>query len=441
MSGLRRITLAEGFEPFPAPLAAAEAEALAASRLVGVVRTAGGEAVLSPTRQVGAVRAGDVQVEVWPKQRVRLAHLIFLLGYTADPGFRPESVSAEGYDDLWPALAESLARLAERALLGGILNGYRVREEASAVVRGRIRVTDQLRRHPGLPFPLEISYDDFLTDIAENRILRTALRRLRAVPRVNPGVASRLAHLDNRLDGVAVLRHGDPLPPWRPTRRNARYVPALRLAELVLRYSSARAGAGGIQVAAFVVPMWKVFEDFVTVALREAIAARGGRAVSQKRWEFDAERRDGISQVPMAIDLLEYSGREPVMVYDAKYKAASADGRYPNADLYQMLAYCTAVGLEEAVLVYAAGGSPVRRRVQNSAVAITEWPLDLSCAPAEILAQIERIVAGTRRPVAVRVPRHLASVGPGSPALARATSTPTPHWNDRKDPDARAAAV
>lgn len=430
MSTARRVALTEGFEPFPMPLTAAEADALSLSRLVGVVHTAGDVGVLSPTRQVGSVRVGDLQVEVWPKQRVKLAHLIFLLGYAAEPGFRPETVTAEGYDDLWPALAESLARLSEQALLGGILNGYRVRQESSTVVRGRIRVADQLRRHPGLPFPLEISYDDFLTDIPENRILRTALRRMRAVPRVEPKTAARLAHLDNRLDGVAVLRPGDPLPYWRPNRRSARYLPALRLAELVLRHSSARAGVGGVQVAAFVVSMWKVFEDFVTVALREAITAHGGRGIPQKPWHFDTERSDGRARIPMRIDLLEYDGQTPVMVYDAKYKVSSADGSYPNADLYQMLAYCTAVGLEEATLVYAAGGTAVRRRVQNSAVAVTEWPLDLSRPPAEILAQIDSIVAGSRRrSPSARTARHVAS-----------TTEPIP-LSHRKESDARAAAV
>ncbi len=79
----------------------------------------------------------------------------------------------------------------------------------------------------------------------------------------------------------------------------------------VLRNTRRQAGDDGVEIAAFVVSMWKVFEDFVTVALREAIAARGRRAVPQKRWHFDEVRRDGVSRVPMAIDLLEYDGAAP----------------------------------------------------------------------------------------------------------------------------------
>lgn len=399
MNDVRRLTLTESFEPFAARLSDAQSRALHGSRLVNVVPAGADSAVLQPSGRVGAVRVSDLQVEVWPKEKVKLAHLIFMLGYAADPGFRPEAVDAEAYDELWPSLAESLARLCERALLGGVLQGYRAVEESSIVVRGRIRVADQLRRHPGQISPTEIAYDEYTTDVAENRILRTALRRMRAVPRLRSDVAARLSHLDNRLDGVAVLRRGAPLPTWRPTRLNARYVPALRLAELVLRNTAAQAGEDGVEIAAFVVSMWKVFEDFVTVALREAIAARGRRAVPQKRWHFDQVRHDGISRVPMAIDLLEYDGAAPVMVYDAKYKAAAGDGRYPNADFYQMLAYCTTVGLDRAVLVYAQGGDVVDRRVANSPVTIREWPLDLSLSPADMLESIQRAVDAASHPI------------------------------------------
>jgi len=41
--------------------------------------------------------------------------------------------------------------------------------------------------------------------------------------------------------------------------------------------------------------------------------------------------------------------RRPGAVVDAKYKAERASG-FPNADLYQMLAYCTALGLRDGHL-------------------------------------------------------------------------------------------
>lgn len=392
MNELRRIRLAETATfGAKANLTRAEATALSATGFLDVRPEFDGGWSVRPTGLVGAVRAGTVQVEIWPKDKVKLSHLIFMLGYAADPGFRPETVIAERYDELWPALAESLARLAERALGYGVLQGYRTIDEASMVVRGRIRVGDQLRARPGRPVPLEVSYDEYLIDIPENQILRTALRRMRSVPRLDPMVRARLSHLDNRLSGVAVIAPNRRRPGWRPSRLNERYHPALRLAEVILDNSSAQTGAHGVEIAAFAVSMWKVFEDFVTVALQEAFARRGALLTAQYRAHLDLERSDGRSRVPMAVDLVHLDRGVPRTVLDAKYKAADASGRYPNADQYQMLAYCTALSVSEALLVYAQGGRAMTRRVIHSGVEITEVPLDLSATPRDLLGAVDRI--------------------------------------------------
>ncbi len=52
-----------------------------------------------------------------------------------------------------------------------------------------------------------------------------------------------------------------------------------------------------------------------------------------------------------------------------KYKLESDSGGYPNADHYQMLAYCTALQVPVAWLVYASGSRrAVTRHVRHSPV-------------------------------------------------------------------------
>lgn len=392
MGDLHRIRIAETAKfGTKVELTRAEATAIGATGFLDVRPELDGGWSVRPLGLVGAVRAGSIQIEIWPKEKVKLSHLIFMLGYAADPGFRPEFVIAQEYDELWPALAESLARLAERALAHGVLQGYRSVEDSATVVRGRIRVVDQLRARPGRAVPLEVAYDDYLVDIPENQVLRTALRRMKSVPRLEPSLRARLGHLDNRLDGVAVAQTNSAIPVWRPTRLNERYQSALRLAEVIVRNSSAQMGDGGIEVAAFTVSMWKVFEDFVTTAMGEAFARRNARLGVQYRAHLDSERHDGHPRVPMAVDLVHLHRGVPRTVIDAKYKAADASGRYPNADRYQMLAYCTALGVTEAVLIYAQGNRAVRRQVANSTVSITEVPLDLRLLPRELLEAVDRV--------------------------------------------------
>ncbi|HEX6500126.1 MAG TPA: restriction endonuclease [Micromonosporaceae bacterium] len=338
-----------------------------------------------PAGKVGAVRVADLDVQVHPK--VGIARLLFLLGYALDPGFRADDISARPEPDLWPALAEALIRQAERALAPGVLQGYVTVDEALPLVRGRIRFGDQAARRPGSLLPVEIRYDEYATDIAENRILRTALRGMMAVPRLSAAVRGRLAHLDARLDGVHVLPQGAQIPTWHPSRLNARYTPALRLAELILRHQSTEPGTDGVTMASFVVNMAKVFEDFVTTSLREALAPYPGYTHSQYQTHLDVNRT-----IPIRPDVVHVVNGRPVAVFDAKYKLESGDSGYPNADAYQMLAYCTALNVRTGWLVYAQGASPPgRRRISNSQIEVVHHPLDLTVEPSKLLAHIDAL--------------------------------------------------
>lgn len=372
-------------------LAEPTATALDRSGLVEVRPLGGGRWQLLPCGRVGAVRIGELQVQVTPKDRIGLSRLLFLLGYASDPGFLPEDVDAVDEPDLWPALAESLARQAEHALVAGVLQGYVTREDALQTVRGRIRIGDQISRRSGMLVPLEVSYDDYTVDIVENQILRSAMRRMLAVPRINTDVRARLAHLDGRMSGVYPLLAGTRLPKWYPTRLNLRYQGALRISEIVLRHLSAEPGPGGVPMAAFVVSMWQVYEDFVTTALTEALAHHPGRTRDQYRGWLDAATPDAPQAIPIRPDLVYLVDGRPVVVVDAKYKAASPYGRYPNADQYQMLAYCTALRVRRAFLVYAQGDRSAVRRIRNTDISVVEYPLDLSAAPKILLEHIKRL--------------------------------------------------
>ncbi len=374
-----------------------EAAALSLTGLVDVRPEFGGEFRVLPCGKVGAVRIGDLQVQVTPKKGVGLSRLLFLLGYAKNPGFRPEDVHGPQEDELWPALGESLARMVERATARGALQGYQTREEALPVVRGRILIGEQIARRPGQMVPIEVRFDEFTIDIPENQILRTAIRRMLGVPRLAQGVRSRLLHLDGRLAEVSMLRPGAPLPAWRETRLNAHYAHALRLAAIVLQYGSVEAGAGSVRVAAFVVDMAKVFEDFVATALKESLAKFGGDTQDQYKTQLDVAQSRSQAGIRMQVDLVHLVDGKPSLVFDAKYKVAKGEGQYPNADHYQMLAYCTALNLPTAWLVYADAGSMKRRQIINTDIEIFEYPLDLSREPKDLLQEVDRLAAAAWR--------------------------------------------
>ncbi|WP_310726166.1 5-methylcytosine restriction system specificity protein McrC [Streptomyces sp. N2A] len=259
------------------------------------------------------------------------------------------------HHDLLPTLAHAMERQVDRALRQGLLQGYRATEEAALVVRGRIREAEQIRRRFGAMLPLEVAYDEFTTDIAENRILRAAVERLLRLPGVPREVRRRLLHQRARLADVTPIVRGHPLPGWHPTRLNSRYHQALHLARVVLDGASAEHTTGGLCIDGFLFDMNTLFEDFVTVALREVFRGSDRTGCLQ-----DPHHLDEGGAIRMKPDFVLYGPQDaPLAVADAKYKAERRGG-YPDADLCQMLAYCTALGLPEGHLILRRGMCPMR---------------------------------------------------------------------------------
>ncbi|MFI1004758.1 McrC family protein [Streptomyces galbus] len=393
------------------PLGSAAGRALAAS---GVLHSAtpdpaqDGHWLLRAGSRVGAIRTpGGPVVRIMPKTPV--SRIFFLLGFSHDPerawrDDREGTVDTGAYDDVVPALAHAVERRIDAALRQGVLQGYREVEESSLVVRGRIREADQIRRHFGRTPPVEIAYDAYTADTAENRILRAAVERLLRLPGVPGSVRRRLAHQRLRLADALPLVRGQELPRWQPSRLNSRYQPALRLCEAVLRGSSPEhllPGADPLVVDGFLIDMNQLFEDFVTVALSEALKAQGLTPRPQDPHHLDTA---GLVRIRPDLVVCTSDGRTPVAVVDAKYKVEKADGR-PNADLYQALAYATVLGLREAHLVYAAGREPTRfhevRRTGEGAdgrgVRLYQHSVDIAREPRQLMAALHDIAGRLTR--------------------------------------------
>lgn len=366
-------------------LTPAQAHAVAATGAVNVTPGwVAGTHTVTAGPYVGVLFAEGVEVRLSP--RISIARLMFLMGYAQDPrSWRDDPVGLQDQVDLWPAMAQVFVRQADKALERGVLQGYRTEESSQLVMRGRLRESEQLRRRPGLAIPLEVRYDEYDIDIPENRILRTAAERLLRVPRLPAPAVRRLRHLVGRLADVQRLVPGQPLPATPSSRLNVRYQPALALARMVLRTRSVDVLDSGVRATGFLVNMNTVFEDFVTVALSEALASYGGRCVPQdKRHRLDVGGR--IKLIP---DLVRYgTNGHPQAVIDAKYKAESPAG-YPYADVYQLLAYCTALRVPVGHLIYAEGDLIAKDvEVRNVDVLIRQHALDLAVPVPQLLAQV-----------------------------------------------------
>ncbi|SDF04666.1 5-methylcytosine-specific restriction enzyme subunit McrC [Mycolicibacterium neoaurum] len=383
------LTLIEGGAAAKVSLTRAEYRALKDCGIVRVTPTLDeGVFEVAAGWRVGAVAIGTRQVVVKPKIS-DLNRLLFLLGYARDPRiWRDDPIQLDPADELLPAVAEAFARIATLAVEQGLLQGYKTMREDLPVLRGRILAGEQMSRLYGLPLPLAVEYDDFTVDVAENQLLVMATMRLLNMPRLSGLARKLLQRLRRSLAEVTMLPRGAVKPVWQPSRLNARYQPALRLADIVLATESFEHRIGDILVTGYMFDMWRIFEDFVTVAIGESLAERGWQCRPQAQMFLDESRN-----VELKPDLLCLSGAGSVAVIDAKYKAERPEG-FPNADLYQMLSYCSVLGLADGHLVYAKGNESERvHTVQNSGVAIHCHALDLALEPDRLLRQVDKLAA------------------------------------------------
>ena len=341
---------------------------------------------LTASSMVGVAVGPGWELRVSP--RIDVGQLMFLLSYTRSDGWREPVAGFLKEDDLFAAIASGFASHAEAAIFPAPLSGYVTVDETTSVFRGRLRVGDQLARRPAIPLPLEVSFDDFSPDIAENRLLRGAADLLLRLPLVPPRARSRLLRIRASLDGVRPQPPARTLPLPPMTRLNERYGHALPLARLILQSAGLTTNPGGVVSSTFAFDMNVVFEEFLTRALADVIRDRAAHLVAQDaRRYLDRERR-----LRLRPDITIWRGGRCVAVLDAKYKPLTTPG-FPNADAYQVLAYCTAYGLDRGTLVYAEDslGGPRRHTVNRTDVTIDVRALDVACPHAEVLAQVRAL--------------------------------------------------
>lgn len=306
-----------------------------------------GRYFIDTAQYVGSVVLDDLQILVRPKIPLHNLFLLLTVGIPSD-SWRDESFGYDRDESLLASIAEFFARTAERTLAGGLLRSYRMQHEPLVAIRGRLDLAATFRQ-PGIVSPVPCSFDDFTVDIDENRVLRAATRQLLRLPGVAATTRSILLRLLVRLEGVADV-HVDgeavrDLLDRRITRLNSYYEPTLRLSEIILRNVSLIDRSGRTEASAFLLDMNALFQRFLTERLRQALVGRL-EVQAEPREHLDRDRR-----VVMEPDLVFAAAGKRRYVGDVKYKL-SPPGRAYNADLYQLLAYCTAMGLDEGVLIY-----------------------------------------------------------------------------------------
>lgn len=349
---------------------------------------------LTPGHHVGTIALPHLTLLIRPK--IAAERVLFLISYSLDStrwqeltsGMAPQTELVEG-------MAALFGMALRKALAQGAQQGYRSKQESLSSVRGRIRFDEQLRKRFLMLIPLEVEYDDFTLDTDLNRLLYEALRRLRRLPLRSKAVRSLLAGCHAAfVDGVTPVEfEPNRLPEIHWNRLNQWFRPAAELAEEILARASIELQHGDLRGTAFTIDMNVVFEQFVRMSVGQALGLSPPAWPPRPRSEvMDVERR-----ITLKPDLTWVEGGRVVFVGDAKYKRV-AQGGAPNADLYQLHAYATALALPYGLLVYAEGEQrETVHTVQNSGIRLIVRTLDVDGQPAQVLEGVRDLAVLVRK--------------------------------------------
>ncbi len=191
------------------------------------------------------------------------------------------------------------------------------------------------------------------------------------------------------LDNVSMVEfRSNEVPEVTFNRLNEHYQGVVALSRLILRHSAFQAMRGEIRANGFLMDMNVVFQEFVMMALRESQVLLGYELSSEKE-----ETLDEAGAITMRPDLSWWKGNQCVFVADAKYKRTKINN-VPNADLYQLLAYITALDLPCGMLIYAQGESDTATyTVRNAGKLLWVDALDLSGSIETMIESVDSLAS------------------------------------------------
>ena len=323
---------------------------------------------------VGVIRFSEFEVRVIPKFAGGNVGVVRMLDYVSGVGAlrrhrAHRELETEG-ESLLELVAWLFADACSQIARDGLLSDYVAREDSLHVLRGRLRTLEQATRRFGRVDPLEVSFDEFDTDIPENQIISAALATTRSVVRT-PAVQRPIRRMHGvwldacsteGLDALALL--DDQVY----NRRTEHYRYAHLLAGLLLRRLAVRDlfAPGGTRSFAFLIDMNDLFEAFVSRLVADALMPHGIQVHAQRRDRtivIDESTGKGYSAI--IPDLLLQSRHNQSVVrlpMDAKYKLYD-DKKINESDVYQAFFYAFAYASESqarhlarAIILYPRAG-------------------------------------------------------------------------------------
>ena len=300
---------------------------------------------------------------------IPIANIYYLLCYAWDVLEEKETlaeVDALDSTDLLNLFARVLVNGTRRLLRRGLDRGYLPREEEISGLRGKLLVTQTLRRNLLRFGRAACTWDELEYDTPPNRILKTTLQSLHEAVELDKRVRADVYDLLRWLEPVQTIElRADHFRRVQLHRNNRVYGFLLHICEFIHEHWLPAEGGGPRRFADFVRDgLPALFEKFVFNFYQHELPNDWQVSAPVIQWQFVSANEEAVALVPrMETDVcLQQPGR--AMILDTKFYAQAIKtgvfgaAKLPSTNLYQLFTYlrqrATEPGWEQAegVLLY-----------------------------------------------------------------------------------------
>jgi hypothetical protein len=332
---------------------------------------------LTPTGHVGTIVLPTRRLVIRPK--VPLANLFHLLDPDSPPPVSDDRADTVPGTEALDFLAGRLAALLAERAAAGLHRGYAERSERGPFLQGRLDVAAQVRDGGARKDALHCRYEEFTADVPCNRVPRAVAELLLRSPLAGERARAAVRQALGGFDAVQAAALGpDSFAAAEPGPQAEGYRPLLDLCRLLADGLSPGGREGAAVYPAFLLDMERVFEGYVTRGVVASFAGRDRYRVAVQPLHVANRPAAGQPDIHLRPDILVERDGEPWVVVDAKWKDL-ADAGPAADDVYQVVAYCAALGAGRGVLVY-----PGRRD--------RAWDYELRGAPIRLSVRTLRVV-------------------------------------------------
>ncbi|UTM56693.1 McrC family protein [Photobacterium sp. CCB-ST2H9] len=233
----------------------------------------------------------------------------------------------------------------------GIRNQYTRVHDRKPYLKGQLQTSKQINQRPGSLNHFYVAYDEFLSDRAENRLIRSALTQVMKWSKNSDNL--RLgSELQFALNEIPLSQHHSfDFRKWSNDRSLIHYRPLKPWCELILCYQSPISLSGKSNGISMLFPMETLFECYVATMLGKslpndlALKCQASSSSLVTHTPMYGREQDWFRLKPDIV-VSERCSKKPLYIADTKWKRinekhASARKKYKicQSDMYQMFAY------------------------------------------------------------------------------------------------------